>query len=141
MQRNQTIVIDYEEYCSEHDCYPERIFARAERFTKDDLELREDLLVTCKKKIRAFSLTRGKWTQFDLIGVHELKYTREAFESLVLPQSVKLLLSSMVREKVDAETRFDDVIGGKGKGLILLLHGEPGTGKTLTAGKLQHGCR
>lgn len=29
-----------------------------------------------------------------------------------------------------------DLIAGKGNGLIMLLHGGPGTGKTLTAGKL-----
>lgn len=28
---------------------------------------------------------------------------------------------------------MDDIIKGKGTGLILLLHGSPGTGKTLTA--------
>lgn len=30
--------------------------------------------------------------------------------------------------------RHDDIIAGKGSGLIMLLHGGPGTGKTLTAG-------
>jgi KaiC/GvpD/RAD55 family RecA-like ATPase len=29
--------------------------------------------------------------------------------------------------------RMDDIIAGKGNGLIMLLHGSPGTGKTLTA--------
>lgn len=28
----------------------------------------------------------------------------------------------------------DNLIAGKGNGLIMLLHGGPGTGKTLTAG-------
>lgn len=28
---------------------------------------------------------------------------------------------------------MDDIIAGKGNGLIILLHGSPGTGKTLTA--------
>lgn len=32
------------------------------------------------------------------------------------------------------DSRFDDLIEGKSKGLIFLLHGEPGVGKTLTAG-------
>lgn len=29
--------------------------------------------------------------------------------------------------------KMDDIIAGKGNGLIILLHGSPGTGKTLTA--------
>lgn len=28
---------------------------------------------------------------------------------------------------------LNDIIAGKGNGLIILLHGSPGTGKTLTA--------
>ena len=30
--------------------------------------------------------------------------------------------------------RFDDLIPGKGGGVVILLHGPPGVGKTLTAG-------
>jgi hypothetical protein len=32
------------------------------------------------------------------------------------------------------EDVYDDIINGKGKGLIFLLHGTPGLGKTLTTG-------
>lgn len=38
----------------------------------------------------------------------------------------------MVNEHVLADTS-NDIIEGKGNGLIILLHGGPGTGKTLTA--------
>lgn len=31
----------------------------------------------------------------------------------------------------------DDIIASKGNGLIILLHGGPGTGKTLTAGEFR----
>lgn len=57
-----------------------------------------------------------------------------AFDSLVLSQQKKDLISSLVKEQSNKESHFDDIIKGKGKGLIFLLHGEPGTGKTLTAG-------
>lgn len=33
-----------------------------------------------------------------------------------------------------------DFVKGKGQGLIFLLHGKPGTGKTYTAGKISWGC-
>jgi hypothetical protein len=33
--------------------------------------------------------------------------------------------------------KFDYTIGGKGKGLVILLYGASGTGKTLTAGKAE----
>ena len=43
----------------------------------------------------------------------------------------------MIHALVDVQTSrdkaMDDIIKGKGNGLIILLHGSPGTGKTLTA--------
>ena len=50
----------------------------------------------------------------------------------------------MVRTSMPGKTqgtslagKRDDLIAGKGNGLIMLLHGGPGTGKTLTAGNFQ----
>lgn len=40
----------------------------------------------------------------------------------------------MIKIHKDERLQFDDLIKGKGKGMIFLLHGEPGVGKTLTAG-------
>lgn len=36
--------------------------------------------------------------------------------------------------------KMDDIIAGKGNGLIILLHGSPGTGKTLTAERFVSGA-
>jgi len=45
------------------------------------------------------------------------------------------MVHSLVKIHADERLQFDDHIQGKGKGMIFLLHGEPGVGKTLTAGK------
>lgn len=42
------------------------------------------------------------------------------------------MISALVNVQKTAG-RMDDIIAGKGNGLIILLHGSPGTGKTLTA--------
>jgi DNA polymerase III delta prime subunit len=34
----------------------------------------------------------------------------------------------------------NDIVAGKGNGLIMLFHGSPGTGKTLTAGEQNSAC-
>jgi ATP-dependent 26S proteasome regulatory subunit len=42
----------------------------------------------------------------------------------------------MIYSLVDVQKsveKMNDIIRGKGNGLIILLHGSPGTGKTLTA--------
>lgn len=65
-----------------------------------------------------------------------------AFDQLVLPKGHKEMVLSLIaqhfRDKESAskeskETQQVDIIRGKGKGLIILLHGAPGVGKTTTA--------
>jgi hypothetical protein len=45
------------------------------------------------------------------------------------------MISSLVDMNEGDNIHFDDWIRGKGKGIIFLLHGEPGVGKTYTAGE------
>ena len=72
-----------------------------------------------------------------LLKVSELRsaeYSEDAFASLGLPTDTKKTLSSLVRLQEGNSPQFDDLLVGKGKGLIILLHGPPGVGKTFTAG-------
>ncbi|TIA41928.1 P-loop containing nucleoside triphosphate hydrolase protein [Aureobasidium pullulans] len=64
----------------------------------------------------------------------EVKWDEKAFQKLVMDEQKKELLEALVRVQKDRGlNQVSDVIEGKGNGLILLLHGSPGTGKTLTA--------
>jgi DNA polymerase III delta prime subunit len=56
--------------------------------------------------------------------------------------TLKALAKSFIRlnkfgEKSDREPWSADFVKGKGNGLIFLLHGSPGTGKTCTAGQYE----
>jgi SpoVK/Ycf46/Vps4 family AAA+-type ATPase len=77
-------------------------------------------------------------------GVGSVTWNKDAFERLVLPKKTEDLVKAlaMVRTSKLGEKqgmsilgkgKRDDLIAGKGNGLIMLLHGSPGTGKTLTA--------
>jgi SpoVK/Ycf46/Vps4 family AAA+-type ATPase len=66
-----------------------------------------------------------------------VEFSGSAFNSLLLPTELKATLLSLVEVHTDVSLQFGDVIQDNEKGMIFLLHGEPGTGKTLTAGKLQ----
>ncbi|KAL6694520.1 AAA family ATPase [Trichoderma pleuroticola] len=61
-----------------------------------------------------------------------VSWNTQAFESLVLKGKTKRLIQALISNQIEAE-KSTDLISGKGNGLILLLHGGPGTGKTLTA--------
>jgi SpoVK/Ycf46/Vps4 family AAA+-type ATPase len=64
--------------------------------------------------------------------VEPVSWNKKAFDRLVLDNKSKELINALVSVHV-SEKRTGDIISGKGKGLIILLHGSPGVGKTLTA--------
>ena len=75
-------------------------------------------------------------------GLRPIKRYFEGFNSLQLPIGHKNTIRSLVdthfisrnMDLDDLETSYDaDLVRGKGKGLIILLHGAPGVGKTSTA--------
>lgn len=62
-----------------------------------------------------------------------IKWNTESFERLVLPAAQKKLILALSKTQAATVNDFDDIVVGKGKGMILLLSGPPGVGKTLTA--------
>lgn len=64
--------------------------------------------------------------------IRPVPWNKEAFNRLVLKSKKKELIKALVMVHL-ATTQNADVVEGKGNGLIILLHGSPGTGKTLTA--------
>lgn len=65
--------------------------------------------------------------------IEPVKWNHLAFERLVLEEKSKELIKALVTVHVSTN-KMGDIISGKGTGLIILLHGSPGVGKTLTAG-------
>jgi hypothetical protein len=94
----------------------------------------EDFLI-CSPLAPGFSLRQKQWCFFYVDKIADVVYNADAFDSLLLPDAQKQIILSLVRAHTDTRLTFDDIIAGKGKGMVALLHGEPGVGKTLTAGK------
>ena len=103
--------------------------------TEANSSLSDEELMICYPWLPGFSLELKKWAQFSVANITEIVYNDKAFESLVLPDKQKKLISSLMeRQDHQQDDGFDDLIQGKGRGLIFLLHGPPGVGKTYTAG-------
>lgn len=88
----------------------------------------------CVTLVRGYSLKLKKWLKFKVEAIKPIVWSDNAFSSLVLPPEQKDLVLALSKTQLTANTAsFDDVIQGKGRGMILLLTGPPGVGKTLTA--------
>ncbi|KAL0260303.1 hypothetical protein SLS55_003989 [Diplodia seriata] len=96
-------------------------------------DISDDLLYLCAPKVRGFSFKVKKWATFFVDQIQEVKWNENAFDKLVLPSDHKRLMLSFVESQIRNKKRFDDVIEGKGQGIVILLEGSPGVGKTLTA--------
>ncbi|KAI5783678.1 P-loop containing nucleoside triphosphate hydrolase protein [Geopyxis carbonaria] len=106
--------------------------------TKEVQPLTEDQLLLCSATVRGFALSEKKWLQFFVDLVSPIEFSDQAFDQLVLPARQKSLVRALVESHINETNNFDDFIKGKGKGLISVLHGPPGVGKTLTAEAVSH---
>ncbi|KAK9418790.1 hypothetical protein SUNI508_07810 [Seiridium unicorne] len=100
---------------------------------KPKQELTRDQLILCTAHVRGYSLKIKKWLQFSIDSIKPISWNENAFPSLVLQDGRKDLILSFVESHIENKSAFDDVIEGKGQGVIMLLVGSPGVGKTLTA--------
>ncbi|KAK2054092.1 hypothetical protein LY76DRAFT_597261 [Colletotrichum caudatum] len=107
-------------------------------------ELTETEFLVMTYRVFGFVLRSRKWAQLDLTFLqyensNARNLTVNAFEKLELPDGHRAMVESLViqhfrhRQSQFAGDEQTDLIQGKGKGLIMLLHGAPGVGKTTTA--------
>ncbi|RXW14746.1 hypothetical protein EST38_g11108 [Candolleomyces aberdarensis] len=99
----------------------------------DPTRLTDEQYMLCTPIVLGFSFTAKQWGGFALDRITDVDWTSKPFESLVLNPKLKDLVHSMVKQHRKGTSEFDDVVKGKGKGLVGLLCGPPGCGKTLTA--------
>ncbi|KAF2855694.1 hypothetical protein T440DRAFT_551058 [Plenodomus tracheiphilus IPT5] len=108
--------------------------------------LGDDRYMLLPYRMYGYVLLSRKWYPLDidlLEDIVESKSQSDGFDDLVLPEDHKEIVRALVKthargprstsDKEAKATRQMDLVKGKGKGLIILLHGVPGVGKTSTA--------
>lgn len=122
-----------------------RVLRNPEQNTEDQLTSRfgesEERLLLCPPRVLGYSLQLKQWCQFRVHNIERLDLkpnwgsdgSGSSFEEeLQLPAQDKRLLKSMIQNHGSRST-LKDLVDNKGQGLVILLHGPPGVGKTLTA--------
>ena len=103
-----------------------------------DIEDEDKILLP--SRVYAFALRLRKFVRLDVNRIEEVTYT-SGFDALVLPdghkETVRALVANHARGPVNHDANSPDhgidLVRGKGEGLVVLLHGAPGVGKTSTA--------
>lgn len=98
-----------------------------------------DDFMICDFQIPGFSLFDKKWCFFAVDFISDVEFNDTAFKQLLLPKNHKELVHALVKNHGSDD--FDDLIKGKGKGLVFVLHGAPGVGKTFTAESIADNVR
>ncbi|MCJ1394413.1 hypothetical protein MMC18_007291 [Xylographa bjoerkii] len=92
-----------------------------------------------------FYFNEKKWLNIYVDGIQPVKWNKSAFDRLVLPPQTKEVIRALVTVRTSQRGvkhglglagKRENIISGKGNGLIMLLHGGPGTGKSLTAAEI-----
>lgn len=92
--------------------------------------VKDEDLWRCYTRIHGFSMRLKRWGWVDISGLNEVKWREDAFTQLVLEPKIKRTVLHLVKHYGGS---FADFIEGKSGGLVFLLHGNSGVGKTLTA--------
>lgn len=101
-------------------------------------EPEEDEFLVMPTKIPGYDFVEKEWVNLFVSNIKSIKWNKQPYEDLVLPEATKHLVKAMVTIRASSIKKKEehagfDIVAGKGNGLIMLFHGSPGTGKTLTA--------
>ncbi|KAK0616618.1 P-loop containing nucleoside triphosphate hydrolase protein [Immersiella caudata] len=125
----QTIEYEYPVYgaglSSTHDDFDD--FTPDQEFSDLQAEL-------CPATVACYALQKRDWFEIQCSKISEVEWGTGALESLVINEDTKRTLVCLVdQHKKNRDKGLSDIIKFKGKGLIVVMHGNPGVGKTLTA--------
>ncbi|GAB7359523.1 hypothetical protein MBLNU230_g6167t1 [Neophaeotheca triangularis] len=105
----------------------------------------DDCIILFPREMWGFVLRTREFTRLDVLRITEVAPRVQSFDELVLPDEHRRIVQGLVethsrglRPVQDAMGNKglgerEDLVRGKGKGVIILLHGVPGVGKTSTA--------
>ncbi|KAF3064287.1 putative aaa family protein [Daldinia childiae] len=119
--------------------------SRTHEMNPEALELREEDLVLLPKRMFAYALRERRFVPVNIQFLKPIRREQGVFENLKILKDYKDIVRGLVAshfQKKSLERRYvdmstegpgQDLIQNKGRGLVVLLHGVPGVGKTATA--------
>ncbi|OTA66665.1 P-loop containing nucleoside triphosphate hydrolase protein [Hypoxylon sp. EC38] len=96
-------------------------------------KLSDDDATITNATVRGYAFTIKQFLEFFVDKISPIEWNTQCFDDLVLEEGTKKTVQAVVSTHSSSHEGFDDIVKGKGQGLVCVLHGPPGVGKTLTA--------
>lgn len=106
------------------DCDDEDNVEILDLVPKERLELdplTDELLLLANSTVRGFSFAEKRWFDFFIDKLSPPGWNPDCFDQLVLPAAQKDVVRALVSTHSQSSLGFDDIVKGKGKGLILVF--------------------
>ncbi|RAK96589.1 uncharacterized protein BO80DRAFT_429008 [Aspergillus ibericus CBS 121593] len=126
------------EYCSEQDAF----LAHLIHGRQGQYRLNNEDIYLLPRRLFAYSLQDRRFVAVDVDNLNLIEYGESRFESLIINQGHEKMLRALIQSHFSRKEIYNlagnhmttqDIVHNKGRGLIILLHGVPGVGKTSTA--------
>uniref|UniRef100_A0A6C0EAS2 ATPase AAA-type core domain-containing protein n=1 Tax=viral metagenome TaxID=1070528 RepID=A0A6C0EAS2_9ZZZZ len=132
---NSRIILDHSLYVENHPPKAANTLSNSEDINKllPIEDFTKDMYFMMQPRVHGHSLTDKNFGTFHIDNISPINFSTNAFDMLVHQEKEKQLIRSLV-ENVNGT--FTDIIENKNGGVIILLYGSPGTGKTYTCQSL-----
>ncbi|KAL9042371.1 MAG: hypothetical protein Q9214_003802, partial [Letrouitia sp. 1 TL-2023] len=99
---------------------------------KGDYSPTPEQALLCPASSPGYSLEQKDWGYFDVDLLKDIEWIPNPTEGLNVNPELKDLMKDLIMDHY-SRVSYSDIASVKGEGLIFLLHGPPGCGKTFTA--------
>lgn len=120
-------------YPPAYPAYSSRKAVQVEEYDNEE-SLPDDILCLTPPTHLGWSFTAKVWGLILVDHLSEIVFDELAFDQLVVRPEYKKMIKALVETHAGQNDGLArDLVAGKGGGMVMVLHGKPGTGKTLTA--------
>ncbi|KAK4540421.1 hypothetical protein LTR36_009278 [Oleoguttula mirabilis] len=133
------VIVDVPEYCTRLLKWAAKKttfsnYTKINPLTVDKLDADKRFL--CSDTMPAFMFKHRAWKDLNVDGFSEPAWQMDLVDRLIIPTATRTVLRQLTNRytRSGADVAWSaDLLHGKGEGLVVLLHGKPGVGKTYTA--------
>ncbi|KAI1338504.1 P-loop containing nucleoside triphosphate hydrolase protein [Xylariaceae sp. FL0016] len=119
---------------------PEAVSCKNGNCDRERLILTDDQCLIATWWTRGLAIRDKNWFCLAVEAIEDINWMPGILDNLVMDRDEKELVTALLKNHPESQS-FEDFVPGKGKGMVMLLCGPAGVGKTLTAEAVSENLR